>query len=137
MRAPNAGWTLEFRGVDWWYSLAQGFTNDFINNAGLSAGWLKGGHPGAGAQLAMTLAFIKQITTDTNISTATVDWNSSTPVATNHCVISGISRNGNVLTFTRHDDRLPFAWDPLNPLMGRTNDCNQAFVLNPNDAEDL
>ena len=78
------------------------------------------------------LSFLKQITTDTNISTAVVDWNSSTPVSTNHCVISGISRSGNTLTFTRHDDRLPFAWD-VSPLMGITNDCNQAFVLNPSD----
>src|SRR6185503_18726072 len=117
------------RGVDWWHALLKGFTNDLVTNGGLSAGWQKNGHPGGGAELAMTFAFLKGITTDTNISTAVVDWNSTTPVSTNHCVISSISRNGNVLTFNRLDDRLPFAWD-VNPLLGITNDCMQAFVLN-------
>jgi len=123
----NAGWTLGIRGVDWWYSLVAGVTND---QSGLEAGWQKNGHPGGGMELAMTFAFLEQITTDTNISTATVDWNSATPVSTNHCVISSVSRNGNVLTFNRLDDRLPFAWD-INPLMGITNDCMQAFAMYP------
>ena len=131
----NAGWTLGLMGVDWWHSLAPSWTNDFNKNGGLSVGWQKGGHPGAGGQLAMTFAFLKQITTDTNISTAVVDWNSAAPVSTNHCVISSVSRNGNVLTFNRRDDRLPFAWDTPNPMYGVTNDCSQAFVLDPSYAD--
>jgi len=71
----------------------------------------KGGHVGSGGQLSWVFAFLKSITTDTNISTCTVDWNSSTPVATNHCVVSSISKSGGTLTFTRHDDRLPLAFD--------------------------
>lgn len=130
----NAGWTLGIRGVDWWHPLVKGFTNDIATNGGLSAGWQKNGHPGGGAELGMTLAFLKGITTDTNISTAVVDWNSAAPVSTNHCVISSVSRNGNVLAFNRLDDRLPFAWD-INPLMGVTNDCMQAFVMEPTFAD--
>jgi hypothetical protein len=130
----NAGWTLGVRGVDDWHCLLQTEINDYVNNGGLSAGWFKGGHPGAGMELAMAFVFLRQITTDTNISTAAVDWNSASTVSTNHCVISSVNRNGNVLTFNRLDDRLPMAWD-INPLMGITNDCMQAFVLDPTFAD--
>ena len=130
--STNAGWRLGIRGVDWWYSLVYGVTNN--DPSGLVSGWQKGGHPGGGMGLAMTFAFLKQITTDTNISTAAVDFNSATVLNTNHCVISSVSRNGNTLTFNRLDDRLPFAWD-YTPMMGITNDCMQAFVLDPTFAD--
>ncbi len=131
----NAGWTLGVRGVDIWGQLSHSWTNDFIATGGANVGWFaapKAGHPGSGGQLSWALAILKGITTDTNLSTCTVDW-SAAVIATNHCVLSSSSRSGNTLTFTRHDDRLPMAWDLPDGAI--TNDCSGAFRLFPGDMD--
>jgi len=135
--ATNAGWRLGIRGIDVWNPLSNSWTADFNVNGGTNIQFFssdsgKGGHVGSGGQLSWVFAFLKSITTDTNISTCTVDWNSSTPVATNHCVVSSISKSGGTLTFTRHDDRLPLAFDIPDGTI--TNDCSGAFRLIPGDA---
>jgi hypothetical protein len=135
----NAGWTLGALGVDLWNTLAPSWTNDFNANGGTNVQWFpspKAGHFASGGALSVTFAILRGIpslASDTNISTCTVDWNSSSPVATNHCVVSTISKSGNILTFTRHDDRLPFAWDVADGTI--TNDASGAFALNPSDAD--
>jgi hypothetical protein len=132
----NAGWTLGIRGVDTWNRLVGPWTADYAANGGTNVGWFsvasgKSGHPGSGGGLSWTLAFLKGITTDTNVSNCTVDWG-GTLVSTNHCVVSSVTRSGNTLTFTRHDDRLPMAWDVPDGTI--TNDARGAFNLIPADA---
>jgi hypothetical protein len=128
----NAGWTFGIRGLESWSRLVSSWTHDTTNNSGLNIQWLDSGHVGSGGQLSWMLALLKDITTDTNISNCTLDW-AGTLVSTNRCVVSGISRTGNILTFTRHDDRLPMAWDAPDGTI--TNEANRAFNLIPSDAD--
>jgi hypothetical protein len=131
----NAGWQLGVRGVDLWNSLSRAWTNDY-NTRGTNAlvGWFPGGHPGNPGHLCMALVILRQLTTDTNISSCAVDWNGSL-VSADHCAVSGISQAGNRLTFQRKDDRLPLGWDSLDGTGSVTNDCRNAFVLMPELAD--
>lgn len=132
----NAGINFGVLGISLFYPLVAGWTNDAAtngaNNVGVFAGTSKLGHIEAPGQLNMAIAFLQGITTDTNISTCMIDWN-ATIVATNHCVLSGASRTGNVLTFNRLDDRLPMAWDISNT--DPTNNATPAFALIPSQAD--
>jgi len=130
----NAGWTFGARGVDGWNTLSPSWFSDYTANGGTNVEWFAspGGHFASGGALSWAMAIIKGITTDTNISTCTLDWNSSTPSATNHCVVSSIANSGSTLTFTRHDDRLPMAFDVADGII--TNDAQGAFNLIPGDA---
>jgi hypothetical protein len=132
----NAGINFGAAGVTLYYPLEQGWTNDAGqtggNTVGIFAGTSKAGHIEAPGQLNMAIAFLQQITTDTNISTCTIDWN-TTVVATNHCVLSGASQAANILTFNRLDDRLPMAWDISST--DPTNNATPAFTLVPSQAD--
>lgn len=135
----NAGWGFGVLGIDFWNRLSVPWTNDFNANGGTNVQWFTGdenGHFASGGALSSSFALFHgtpSIASDTNIATCTVDWNSTSPVATNHCVISSISKSGNTLTFIRHDDRLPFAWDVADGTI--TNDARGAFNLTPSDAD--
>jgi len=132
----NAGIDFGALGIDLFYPLVSAWTNDAAatggNTVGIFASTSKAGHIEAPGQLNMAIAFLQGITTDTNISTCTIDWN-ATIVATNHCVLSGASRTGNVLTFNRLDDRLPMAWDISGT--DPTNNATPAFTLIPSQAD--
>ena len=129
----NAGWTFGVRGVDLWHITLNAWTNDWVQNGGANVGWIfkPAPHPGKGGQLNRAFAFIKGITSDFDVSTCTLDWGRAAESATNHCVISSISKSGNTLTFNRLDDRLPFAWDMPDGTI--TNNCSGAFNLTPGD----
>jgi hypothetical protein len=131
----NAGWNLGIRGVDSYNMLSNSWVPDWDFNAGRNIQYVFPSgieHFLAGGGLSWCMSFLRGITTDTNISTATVDWNGSV-VATNHCVVSGVTQSGNVLTFQRKDDRLPMAWDVPDGVI--TNDARPAFLLNASDAD--
>lgn len=128
----NVGNNLGWIGIDSFNSLSNGFATDFAsgnNNVQFIPTGPKAGHLLSSGQYAWAIVIIRQITTDTNISTATVDWNTTTPVTTNHCWISGISKSGNTLTLTRHDDRMPMCGDL--PGGGYTNDVTPIFNVFP------
>ena len=115
--------------VNMWYPLwNEGWSND--NNGAHLLGWYAGSHPYASGSLAMGITIAQTLSdVDTNVSLATVDFSTGSVVCTNHCVISAISVNGSTMTFTRHDDRLPMAWDVPDGTV--TNDCRNAFVAMP------
>ncbi len=133
----NAGINLGAAGVGLFNPLVAAWTNDVAVNGGNTVGFFQGsgkdGHIAAPGQLNETIAFLQQITTDTNISTCVVDFNSAIHTATNHCVISAETRTGNTLTFNRLDDRLPMAWDISNT--DPTNNAALAFSLIPSQAD--
>lgn len=133
--STNAGVIFGIRGVDSFNTLSNGWVSDYNANGGtnIQMVFIPAEHFLSGGGLSWCLSFLRGITTNTNISTCTLDWNSSTPSATNHCVISSISKSGITLTFTRHDDRLPMAWDV--PDGSITNDARPAFVMIPGDAD--
>lgn len=133
--STNAGVVFGIRGVDSFNILSNAWVNDINNNAKANTEYvdIPAPHFLSGGGFSWCLSFLHGITTDTNISTCTLDWNSSTPSATNHCVISSISLAGNTLTFTRHDDRLPMAFDVPDGTI--TNDARKAFALIPSDAD--
>lgn len=130
----NAGWNFGIRGVDSFNILSNGWVSDYNTNSARNVQmvYIPAEHFLSGGGLSWCLSFLRGITTDTNVSTATVDWNGSV-VSSSHCVISGATQNGNVLTFQRRDDRLPMAWDVPDGTI--TNDARPAFVLNPADAD--
>ena len=131
--ATNCGLTLGVRGIDLWHTNLNSWTNDWISQGGTNVGWIfkPAAHLGKGGQLNRALTLIKGITTNFDVSTCTLDWNSASPSATNHCVVSSISKSGSVLTFNRLDDRLPMAWDVPDGTI--TNDCRNAFNLIASD----
>jgi hypothetical protein len=119
--------------VDMWHPLwnpqgTEGWGPDETN--GVTSDWNTGSHPSAGLSLTMAINIARTLAdVDTNVSLATVDFNSAAVVSTNHCVISSISKVGNSISFTRLDDRLPMAWDVPNGTI--TNDCRDAFRVLP------
>jgi len=133
----NAGLNFGVLGLSLFYPLVSAWTNDAAltsaNTVGIFAGTSKEGHIEAPGQLNMAIAFLQGITTDTNISSCTMDFNGAVAAATNHCVISSVNRTGNTLSFNRLDDRLPMAWDISNT--DPTNNALPAFALIPSEAE--
>jgi len=133
----NAGINFGVAGISLFYPVVAGWTNDAATNnaayVGIFKGTSKEGHIEAPGQLNMAIAFLQGITTDTNISTCTINFNGAFAAATNHCVISSVSRTGNTLTFNRLDDRLPMAWDISNT--DPTNNATPAFTLIPSQAD--
>jgi hypothetical protein len=119
--------------VDMWHPLwnpqgTEGWGPDETN--GVTADWNTGSHPSAGNSLTMGINIARSLAgADTNVSLATVDFNSAAVVSTNHCVISSISKTASSISFTRLDDRLPMAWDVPNGTI--TNDCRDAFRVLP------
>lgn len=97
----------------------------------------KVGHILSGGSLSWTTPILARLITDTNVSTACVDWGGSV-TWTNHCVITSVIRSGNSLFFNRFDLRLPGGYDvPGVNIYGDviTNDCRGSFVVNPADAD--
>jgi hypothetical protein len=134
--AMNAGTNLGLTAVEVYKQVFGSWTNDYITTGGTNVMWASGGkadHPGAGGHLNGTLAVIKGLTTNTIISDSMVDWNTAAVVSTNNCTVSSISKSANSITFTRHDNFIRFAWDVPNATTGITNDCRNAFNLNPAD----
>jgi hypothetical protein len=115
--------------VDMWNPLwTGGWSND--NNGAQLLGFDSGGHPFASGSLTMGITIAQKLAdVDTNVSLAAIDFSTGKIVFTNHCVISSISKNGNGITFTRHDDRLPLAFDVPDGTI--TNDCRNAFIAMP------
>jgi hypothetical protein len=133
--STNAGFLLGWRGIDAYNVMSNSWVTDYNANGGTNVQmvfpsgvehWLAAG--GLSWALHSTLP---GITTDTNIALCTVDWNGSI-VSTNHCVVSSAGQSANRLTFTRHDDRLPMAFDVPDGTI--TNDARPCFALNPSDA---
>jgi hypothetical protein len=133
----NAGLNFGVLGISLFYPLVGAWTNDAVqtggNTVGVFAGTSKFGHIGAPGQLNMAIAFAQGFTTDTNISTCIIDFNSALVASTNHCVISGLTKTGNTITGNRLDDRLPMAFDisTTDP----TNAGQLAFTLIPSQAD--
>ena len=139
----NAAGLLGFRGIDVWTDLRTSWSNETVLRGGTNAFVTSGAkinHLRAPGEFAWFMSYRRNISSDTNISTCTVDWNGSV-VATNHCVVSSASASGGTLTFTRHDYRLPPAFDaPGTDSTGAviTNDCTPAWTLiRPEDANYL
>lgn len=127
--ATNLFMSLGLPYVDMWNPLwTGGWSND--NNGAHLLGYYDGGHPYASGSLTMGLTIATKLAdVDTNVSLATIDFGTAGVVCTNHCVISSISENGNSISFTRHDDRLPMAFDVPDGTI--TNDCRNAFIAMP------
>jgi hypothetical protein len=136
--ATNGGIVFGIRGVDFFNILSNSWVSDWTTNSGHNVQMMFPSgimHFESAGGLSLTLAFLRQTTTDTNISTCKLGWNSALPLATNHCYVSGINRRGYGLFWQRKDDRLPLAWDVPNASIGITNDATPAFILNPADAD--
>jgi len=114
--------------VDSWSNLVSVVTNAYFNGPNL---WWNEflDHPGNELQLLWTLTTLRSLGVDTNTYTAIIDFNTTTVSSTNHCTVTGLSRNGNGLTFTFHADRMaPGFYVPDGNI---TNDCRGAFTLMP------
>lgn len=136
--ATNAGIRLATGELDIYYHVYSSWTNDYQQNGGTNVMWAllntgKIDHPGKGGHLNAALATYKQWHSDTVISDETIDYSTGLSVSTNHCTVSGIMVSGNNISWTRHDDYIRFAWDVPNTTTGITNDCRNAFNLNPSD----
>lgn len=92
-------------------------------------GFYSGGHPYPAGHLCMTLLTMRALGAETNVSLATLDFANASVSSTQSCTISSVSLAGQTLTFTRHDDRMPGAWDVPDGTI--TNDARNAFVLMP------
>lgn len=116
--------------VDMWNPLWTGGWSNDINSGASLLGFYSGGHPYASGSLTMGITIAQKLADkDTNVSLATVDFSTGRVVATNHCVITSISKSGSSISFTRHDDRLPMAFDVSDGTI--TNDCRDAFIAMP------
>jgi hypothetical protein len=115
--------------VDSWSNVLNVVTNAYFNGPNL---WFNApfyDHPANELQLIWTLTTLRSLGVDTNTYTAVLDFNAATVSSTNHCAVTGLSRNGNSLTFTFHADRMaPGFYVPDNVI---TNDCRGAFTLMP------
>jgi hypothetical protein len=114
--------------VDSWSNLLSVVTNAYFNGPEL---WFPPNfdHPANELQLMWTLTMLRSLGVDTNTYTAVIDFNAATVSHTNHCTVTGLSRNGNNLTFTFHADRMaPGFYVPDDTI---TNDCRGAFALMP------
>jgi hypothetical protein len=130
-----AGNILGFLGVDSFNILSNSWTGDYRANGGTNVQFVFPAgveHFLAAGGLSWAISFIRGITTDSNISTASIAW-AGTVTATNHCCVTGVSVSGFTMTFTRKDDRLPMAWDVPDGVI--TNDARTAFALIPADAD--
>lgn len=118
------------------------WSNQFYLNNGVNLDILqspdpKAGHIMSSGSYGESVPTSDTFITDTNISTGCIDWATGTPVWTNHCVFSSVSRSGNSLFFNRLDLRLPGAMDvPGTNIFGKviTNDCTKYFTLVDNSA---
>lgn len=118
----NAGINFAAGYVDLFNPLYTGWTSDAVATGGKTLGSLPGGHIAAAGSLNMTMEIEKQLhPSDTNISLCIVDWNSSTPVLTNHCTAVSISKSGTTLSWTYFTTRMPGGWD-----VSTTDPTNQA-----------
>jgi hypothetical protein len=115
--------------VDSWANLLSVVTNANINGPNL---WFNAplfDHPANELQLVWDLTNLRSLGVDTNTYTAILDFTAATVSSTNHCTVTGLSRNSNSLSFTFHADRMaPGFYVPDDVI---TNDCRGAFVLMP------
>ena len=114
--------------LDTWSNLLSVVTNAYANGPNLWWGQYLD-HPGNELQLVWDLTNLRSLGVDTNTYTAVIDFNSATVSSTNHCTVTGLSRNGNSLTFIFHADRMAPGFYVPDPT--QTNDCRGAFALMP------
>lgn len=115
--------------VDSWSNLVNVFTNAYANGPNLWFNAPAFDHPGNELQLVWTLTNLRSLGVDTNTYTAILDFNTATVSSTNHCTVTGLSRNGNNLSFTFHADRMAPGFYVPDDII--TNDCRGAFTLMP------
>lgn len=129
--ATNAGINFGVRGLDAFNTMSNAVVSDYNTNSGANDQFV---YPNAIPHFLSALALYwfdisrSQIDSETNISTASVDYG-GTVNGTNHSCIVSVVRSGSVLTFTRHDDRLPGSFDVPDGVI--TNDARPAFILDP------
>jgi hypothetical protein len=115
--------------VDSWSNLVNVVTNAYFNGPNLWFNAPAYDHPANELQLIWTLTTLRSLGVDTNTYTAVIDFNGAALSSTNHCTVTGLSRNGNSLAFTFHADRMaPGFYVPDGEV---TNDCRGAFTLMP------
>jgi hypothetical protein len=131
--ATNAGVRLGQGSIDLFHPLLGPATNDYNATGGAILWTSDPDHPGPALHLGALLATINQISTNHVISDCMLDWNTVGIVTTNGCTVTSISKNGNTLTWTRHDDHIRFSWDVPNAATGITNDCRPWFLYQPSD----
>jgi len=114
--------------IEPWTNLVSVVTNAFLDGSNLWWGEFLD-HPGNELQLIWALTNLRSLGVDTNTFTAIIDFNTASVSSTNHCTVTGLSRNANNLTFTFHADRMaPGFYVPDGYI---TNDCRGAFTLMP------
>lgn len=124
--------------VDTFVNLSNTVVSSFLSPVTTNAYWFNApalDHPGNELDLCWALTSLTYPTNagglgeDTNIYTALIDFGNAATTSTNHCTITGLSKTGNVLTFTFHADRsAPGFYVPDGV---QTNDCRGAFTLMP------
>jgi hypothetical protein len=114
--------------VDSWSNLVNVVTNANVNGPDL---WFPPtfDHPANDLQLVWALTTLRSLGVDTNTYTAILDFNTTTVSSTNHCTVTGLSRDGNSLSFNFRADRMaPGFYVPDGTI---TNDGRGAFTLMP------
>lgn len=115
--------------VDSWTNLVSVFTNAYASGTNFWFNAPAYDHPANELQLVWDLTNLRSLRVDTNTYTAVLDFNAGTVSCTNHCTVTGLSRDGNSLSFTFHADRMaPGFYVPDGYI---TNDCRGAFTLMP------
>jgi hypothetical protein len=118
--------------VDSWANLVNVVTNGAGGYPANSNLWFNApayDHPANELQLCWALTTLRSLGVDSNTYTAVINFHAATVSSTNHCSVTGLSRNGNGITFTFHADRMaPGFYVPDNVV---TNDCRGAFALMP------
>jgi hypothetical protein len=125
----SAAWEDGVPFVDTWSNLLGVVTNAYFNGPNLWFNAPAFDHPANELQLLWTLTTLRSLGVDTNTYTAVIDFNGAIVSSTNHCNVTGLSHNGNSITFTFRADRMaPGFYVPDGEI---TNDCRGAFTLMP------
>jgi len=91
-------------------------------------------HPGPPANVDMAIVYLRSII-ETNINTCIVDFGGASVSSTQHCVISSLAKNGNVLSMTWKADRHSMPWDEPDGTI--TNDARGGLLSTNAFHEDL
>jgi hypothetical protein len=111
----NAAGTFGVGAIDSFGLLIRSWTNDIVAHGGTNINFYtasgKENHPGPPGQRSWFFAYVRATTTDTNVSSCTLDFRNATVAATNHCNVTNATLSGNTLTFPYRSLSLPPAWD--------------------------
>lgn len=108
-------------------TLTNGWLTDIVGARVL--GFYPGAHPKPPGHLAMAQWTLKNQNVETNVAQLIINWNGNTVAMTNHCVVSGTSFSGIIVSGTIHWDRMGMGWDW--PHGSYTNDATLAFPAMP------